>query len=140
MIKCQYRVPQLKLYNSRRLFFHLINKFLMFKIYFHIRQTCPFYDIPSFFDLSNVLFHKSVFFKKIFFFDFFFQNFFFHLMIHKLMSKIRFYMDKTMKFYDISWFFDLRYRKYSQISFFQKKFFFDFFSKKFFLKIFSLQW
>ena len=31
-----YRVPQLKLYNSRCLFFHLINKFLMFKIPFHI--------------------------------------------------------------------------------------------------------
>ena len=46
-----YRVPQLKLYNSRRLFFHLPNIFLMFKIRFHILQIWTFYDLSSFFDL-----------------------------------------------------------------------------------------
>ena len=63
-----YRVPQLKLYNSRRLFFHLLNNFLLFKIHFHILQIWTFYDISSFFDL---LLQKLVFFKKINFFLFF---------------------------------------------------------------------
>ena len=49
-----YRVPQLKLYNSRSLFFHLINYFLMFNTFnirFNILQTWKFYDITSFFRL-----------------------------------------------------------------------------------------
>ena len=63
-----YRVPHLKPYNSRRLFFHLTNKFSMFQIHFYILQIWPFYNISSFFDLCKTLFHKSVFFKKNFFF------------------------------------------------------------------------
>ena len=63
-----YRVPQLKLDYSRRLFFHLLNIFLMFKIRFHILQIWTFYDISSFFDL---LIHKLVFStkKKSYFFQ-----------------------------------------------------------------------
>ena len=132
-----YRVPQLKLYNSRRLFFHLINKFLMFKIYFHILQTCPFYDISSFFDLSYVLFHKLVFFK-FFFSLIFFSIFFPHLVIHKLMSKIYFHILQTCPFYDISSFFDLSYALFHKSVFLKKKFFFQKIFK-FFLKIFCLK-
>ena len=73
----RYRVPHLKPYNSRRLFFHLTNNFLMFKMRFYILQIWPFYNISSFFDLCKTLFHKSVFFKKNFFFDIFFSNTFF---------------------------------------------------------------
>ena len=40
-----YRVPQLKLYNSRHLFFHLPNIFQMFKIRFHILQIWTFYGL-----------------------------------------------------------------------------------------------
>ena len=72
-----YRVPHLKPYNSRRLFFYLTNKFLMVKISFSILQIWPFYNISSFFDLCKTLFHKSVFFKKNFFFNIFFKNIFF---------------------------------------------------------------
>ena len=72
-----YRVPHLKPYNSRRLFFHLTNKFLMVKIRFYILQIWPFYNISSFFDLCKTLFHKSVFFQKNFFFNIFFQKHFF---------------------------------------------------------------
>ena len=85
-----YRVPQLKLYNSRSLFFHLIDNFLMSRIHFHILQTWKFYDISSFFDLRKVIFHKSDFFQKkifskIFFIfskKFFFRNFQFAMVIN----------------------------------------------------------
>ena len=53
-----YRVPQLKPYNSRSLFFHLLNNFLMFKIHFYILQTWPFYDVSSFFDSQISFFQK----------------------------------------------------------------------------------
>ena len=69
--KLEYRVPHFKPYNSRSLFFHLLNNFLMFKIRFHILQIWTFYDISSFFDL---LLHKLVFFKKKFFFPIFFKK------------------------------------------------------------------
>ena len=52
-------------------------------------------------------FTNQFFFKKFFFSIFFSKTFFLHLMNHKLMSKIRFYMHKTMKFYDLLPFFDL---------------------------------
>ena len=77
-----YRVPQLKLYNSRSLFFHLIDNFLMSRIHFHILQTWKFYDISSFFDLRKVVFHKSDFFQKKFFSKIFFifsKKFFFEI-------------------------------------------------------------
>ena len=77
-----YRVPHLKLYNSRSLFFHLINNFLKFQIRFHILQTWKFYDISSFFDLRKVVFHKSDFFQKNFFSKIFFifsKKFFFEI-------------------------------------------------------------
>ena len=66
-----YRVPQLKLDYSRRLFFHLLNNFLMFKIRFHILQIWTFYDISSFFDL---LLQKLISFQKNFFYPIFFQK------------------------------------------------------------------
>ena len=49
-------------------------------------------------------FFTNKFFSKKFFFDFFFSKklFFSHLMFHKQLSKIRFYIHKTMKFYEIS--------------------------------------
>ena len=117
-----YRVPQLKLYNSRSLFCHLINIFMMFKICFHILKIWTFYDLSSFFDLCQTLFHKSVFFKN-FFNIFFFKNIFLHLMNHKLMSKIRFHMHKTMKFYDLLPFFDLSQVFIQKSIFFKKNFF-----------------
>ena len=86
----RYRVPQLKLDYSRRLFFHLLNNFLMFKIRFHILQIWTFYDISSFFDL---LLHKLVFFKKknfSYFFQknlkFFFENFLLEMLINYFRS------------------------------------------------------
>ena len=88
-VQCRYtyRVPHLKPYNSRCLFFHLLNNFLMFKIRFHILQIWTFYDISSFFDL---LLHKIVFFsKKKFFFLFFskkirkfFESFLFEMLVN----------------------------------------------------------
>ena len=56
------------------------------------------------------------------------------------MSKIRFHIQKTMKFYDISSFFDKNQVLIHKSVFSKKIFFFIFFQKKFFLKIFSLQW
>ena len=68
----KYRVSHLKLDNSRRLFFHLIDNFLMLRIHLYILQTWKFYDISSFFDLRKVVFHKSDFFQKKFFSKIFF--------------------------------------------------------------------
>ena len=134
-----YRVFILEMDYSGSLFFHLINNFLMFKIHFHILNIWTFYDLSSFFDLSQALFHKLVFFKKIFFSYFFSKILFLHLLNHILMSKIRFHIHKTMKFDDISSFFALSQVLIHKSGLFSKKNFHFFFQKKFFLKIFSLQ-
>ena len=52
------------------------------------------------------------------------------------MSKIRFHIQKTMKFYDISSFFD-KNQVLIHKSVFSKKIFFHFFSKKFFFENFQ---
>ena len=52
------------------------------------------------------------------------------------MSKIRFHIQKTMKFYDISSFFD-KNQVLIHKSVFSKKNFFSFFSKKFFFENFQ---
>ena len=116
----------------------LSTNFWCLKYIFIYARHAHFMIYHHFLTWATYFFTNQFFSKKFFSLIFFFKNFFFHLMIHKLMSKIRFYMDKTMKFYDISWFFDLRYRKYSQISFFQKKIFFWFFFKKIFFWKFSV--
>ena len=104
------RLTGLKLYLFRTQIFHLRNNFMMFEIRFYILQIMTFYDISSFFDITKLFFHKLYFFQKKFFCWFFFQkNFVFHLMNHKLTFKIRFYILKTMNFYDITSFFDLSY-------------------------------
>ena len=102
-----YRVTGLKLYLFRTQLDHVRNNFLMFQIRFHILQIMTFYDISSFFDITKLFFHKLYFFQKNLFADFFQKNFVFHLMNHKLTFKIRFYILKTMNFYDITSFFDL---------------------------------
>ena len=65
---------------------------------------------------------------------FFFSKFFFHLLSYKMMSKIRFHIQKTMKFYDISSFFDKNQVLIHKSVFSKKNFFSFFFKKNFFGK------
>ena len=78
-------------------------------------------------------FSQISFFQKKFFFQYFFQkHFFLHLMNHKLMSKIRFHMHKTMKFYDLLPFFSVIQVFIQKSIFFKKNFFWKKIRKFFF--------
>ena len=72
-----YRVSELELDKVIRLWERERLIFLIFRIYFLILQTCPFYDISSFFVLRKALFHKLVFFSKKNFFQICFPKIFF---------------------------------------------------------------
>ena len=115
-----YRVPQLKLYNSGRLFFHLLNNFLMFKIRFHILQIWTFYDISSFFDL---LLQKLIFFQKNIFILFFskkiknfFDNFLFEMLVNYFWNtalvKISWYVFQKWWIFIANWKFSKKLKCY----------------------------